>query len=107
MATLQEALAKNEENNDYLAQGVIEAYFEMMGDHYLKSEDVDNVLLMIEDAYVGEYFDGEEFAIEMCGDDLPNDLPDYIKSCVDWQQVWDGWLSYDYTGENGFFFRNH
>lgn len=61
-----------------------------------------------EDAYVGQYDSGEEFAEQQAEEmgDLQN-VPDYIKNCIDWEQVWNRGLRYDYDFEDGYVFRNY
>lgn len=59
-----------------------------------------------EDVYVGQYDSEANFCEEQSEElgDLYN-VPDYIKNCIDWQDVWDSYLTYDYEIENGFVFR--
>ena len=61
-----------------------------------------------EEAYVGEYASGAEYA-EQLADELGElrNVPDYITNCIDWQHVWDSYLRYDFEEVNGYFFRNY
>jgi hypothetical protein len=82
-----------QELNEEYGEDAVDAFLEVWGEDYL-----DNFA----DAYVGEYRDGAQFAEEMCGDMV--DVPSYI--IIDWDSTWECGLRYDYTEENGFFFRN-
>lgn len=104
MATLEELLKQNEDNNNYLAEGVIVAYVKNIGKDYLGGYDVDGLLQEIEDAYAGEFASDEEFAQEMAesvGASVGNDWPNY---CIDWKYAARE-LMYDYFTEDGFYFR--
>ena len=61
-----------------------------------------------EEAYMGEYSSGAEYAGQLADElgELSN-VPDYIKNCIDWQDVWDSYLRYDFDEDNGFIFRNY
>jgi len=82
-----------EELNEQYGEDAVDAFLEVWDEEYL-----DNFA----DAYVGEYRDGAHFAQEMCEDMI--DIPFWI--CIDWDTTWECGLRYDYTEENGFFFRN-
>ena len=60
----------------------------------------------LQDAYMGHYGSGEEFAenfvMECYG--LP-DMPSWIK--IDWSETWEDGLSWDYTFYDGYVFCNH
>lgn len=60
------------------------------------------------EAFVGNYTDGAEFADSMAYElgYIPEDLPSWIASHIDWQAVWDAELHYDYFAHNGHYFRN-
>lgn len=59
-----------------------------------------------EDVYIGHYISEADFCEQQAEElgELSN-VPDYIKNCIDWQDVWDSALTYDYEFENGFMFR--
>lgn len=61
-----------------------------------------------QEAYVGSYADGAEFAQSLCEDlgYIPEDLPSWIANHIDWQEVWDCELHYDYFEQDGYYFRN-
>lgn len=61
-----------------------------------------------QEAYVGSYADGAEFAKALCEElgYIPKDLPDFLKNHIDWQEVWDAELHHDYFEESGYYFRN-
>lgn len=60
-----------------------------------------------QEAYAGEYDSGGEFAQQICEEveDLRN-VPGYISSCINWDDVWESGLQYDYWEEQDFYFRN-
>lgn len=60
------------------------------------------------EAYAGSYTTGAEFAQTMSEElgYIPNDLPSWIATHIDWQAVWDCELHYDYFESNGHYFRN-
>ena len=60
----------------------------------------------LNDAYMGRYDSGAEFAESMVSDMgyIQTELPYWIE--VDWEKTWDN-LSYDYTESNGFIFTNN
>jgi len=60
----------------------------------------------LEDAYMGHYGTGAEFAESFVSDTgyIVNDLPYWI--AIDWEETWDN-LSYDYTESNGYIFSNN
>lgn len=61
-----------------------------------------------QEAFVGEYADGAEFAESLCEelDYIPKDLPSWIATHIDWQAVWDAELHHDYFAHNDHYFRN-
>ena len=60
----------------------------------------------LNDAYMGHYRSGAEFAQNMVSDMgyVHDDLPYWIE--IDWEKTWDN-LSYDYSESNGFIFSNN
>lgn len=61
-----------------------------------------------QEAYAGEYGNGADFAKSLCEElgYIPKDLPDWIAYHIDWQAVWDRELHFDYTEQDGMYFRN-
>lgn len=62
-----------------------------------------------QDAYVGSYADGAEFAQELCEEleyEALRDTPSYLWHCIDWECVWLIYLRHDYFESNGYYFRN-
>ena len=61
-----------------------------------------------QEAYAGQYDNGAEFAQSLCEElgYIPKELPDFIKSHIDWQAVWDAELRHDYFEQDGYYFRN-
>ena len=60
----------------------------------------------LQDAYMGHYGSGEEFAESFVSDMgyIVNDLPYWIK--IDWEETWSN-LEYDYSESNGYIFCNN
>ena len=60
----------------------------------------------LEDAYMGHYGTGAEFAESFVSDTgyVVNDLPYWI--AIDWEETWNN-LEYDYTESNGYIFCNN
>ena len=60
----------------------------------------------LQDAYMGHYGSGEEFAESFVSDMgyIVTDLPYWI--AIDWEKTWDN-LEYDYSESNGYIFSNH
>ena len=60
----------------------------------------------LQDAYMGHYGSGEEFAESFVSDMgyIVNDLPYWIK--IDWEETWNN-LEYDYSESNGYIFSNN
>ena len=61
----------------------------------------------LQDAYMGHYGSGEEFAESFVSDMgyVHTDLPYWI--AIDWEKTWDDGLSWDYSFNNGYVFCNH
>ena len=62
----------------------------------------------IPDIYVGKFSSHAEFAenyVDEIGD-LHN-VPDYIKSCIDWNAVWETALRFDFVEQDGHYFINY
>lgn len=72
---------------------------------YLEAMAVDD-LKDFEEAYSGTYSDDEDFAQDMAEQvgDVPKDLH-WPYTCIDWEQAAKE-LMYDYTEQDGFYFRN-
>ena len=60
------------------------------------------------EAYAGSYTTGAEFAQTMSEElgYIPEDLPSCIAYHINWQDVWDAELHYDYFESDGHYFRN-
>ena len=76
-------------------------FFEELVDYGIKSlED-------FEDCYQGQYRSGAVFAENLCDDcgylELSN-LPMWIQSHIDWEEVWSNELRFDYFEVDGHFF---
>ena len=97
-------------NSDFMCY--YEDYVRMVGEY--DQETVDAFLeefdMMdiehLQDAYMGHYGSGEEFAESFVSDMgyIVNDLPYWIK--IDWEETWSN-LEYDYSESNGYIFSNN
>ena len=97
-------------NSDFMCY--YEDYVRMVGEY--DQETVDAFLeefdMMdiehLQDAYMGHYGSGEEFAESFVSDMgyIVNDLPYWIAS--DWEETWSN-LEYDYAESNGYIFSNN
>jgi len=66
------------------------------------NELIDNGIETVEqfeDAYAGNYYSTADFAEQLCDDCgylSESNLPTWISGCIDWDQVWNSALTYDY-----------
>ena len=83
---------------------MVEEYDQETVDAFLECFDLMDVE-HLQDAYMGCYRSGAEFAENFVSDcyGMP-DLPYWI--AIDWEETWDN-LSYDYTESNGYIFSNN
>ena len=97
-------------NSDFMCY--YEDYVRMVGEY--DQETVDAFLeefdMMdiehLQDAYMGHYGSGEEFAESFVSDMgyIVNDLPYWI--AIDWEETWSN-LEYDFSESNGYIFSNN
>jgi len=104
MATLEEALAANEERNYTVSEGALTAFYENDA-FYWATEDADNIVRACEDAYQGEYSDGEEYAEELFDNTL--DIPENLRYYIDYAAVWRDLEMDGYYISDGFVFSPH
>ena len=83
---------------------MVEEYDQETVDSFIEVFDLMDVE-HLNDAYMGCYRSGEEFAESFVSDcyGMP-DLPYWI--AIDWEETWEN-LSYDYTESNGYIFSNN
>lgn len=80
-----------------------EAYAEAVG--YPIEE---TTLEQAQDAFAGEFDSVEDFAEQICEEtECLANVPDFIRSCIDWRAVWQSALRFDYCEHGGMFFRNN
>ena len=74
-------------------------------DAYIALGIGDEDLSNFEEAYVGEYASDEAFTQELLEEvgDIPQDLPTYVH--IDWEATARD-IMYDYSEEEGYYFRN-
>ena len=84
---------------------MVEEYDQETVDAFLEEFDLMDVE-HLQDAYMGHYGSGEEFAENFVSDMgyIVTDLPYWI--AIDWEKTWDN-LSYDYSECNGYIFSNN
>ena len=84
---------------------LIDDYSEEAVTAYLENEDI-SCLSSFNEAYMGEYDSGAEFAQQIAEDccEMPRNMASWIE--IDWKASWEN-LEYDYTMTNGFVFRNY
>ena len=85
---------------------MVDQYDQETVDAFLEDFDIDDIS-SLEDAYMGHYGSGEEFAESFVSDMgyIQHDLPYWNQ--IDWQKTWDDGLSWDYTFYDGYVFCNH
>ena len=83
---------------------MVEEYDQETVDSFIEVFDLMDVE-HLQDAYMGNYRSGAEFAESFVSDcyGMP-DLPYWI--AIDWEETWEN-LSYDYTESNGYIFTNN
>ena len=83
---------------------MVEEYDQETVDSFIEVFDLMDVE-HLQDAYMGGYRSGAEFAESFVSDcyGMP-DLPYWI--AIDWEETWEN-LSYDYTESNGYIFSNN
>lgn len=86
---------------EYVIQGEKIGY--EVVDAFIKENGIDQVE-STEDAFVGEYSSGEEFA-EQFYNDMGANIPDGI--VVDWKETWERSLEYSFDYVDGYVFRTH
>ena len=84
---------------------MVDEYDQETVDAFLEEFDLMDVE-HLQDAYMGHYGSGEEFAESFVSDMgyVVTDMPYWI--AIDWEKTWDN-LSYDYSECNGYIFTNH
>ena len=97
-------------NSDFLCYyedyaRMVDEYDQETVDAFLEEFDLMDVE-HLNDAYMGRYDSGAEFAESMVSDMgyIQTELPYWIE--VDWEKTWDN-LSYDYSECNGYIFSNN
>ena len=84
---------------------VVDEYDQETVDAFLEEFDLMDIE-HLQDAYMGHYGSGEEFAESFVSDMgyIVNDLPYWI--AIDWEETWSN-LEYDYSESNGYIFSNN
>ena len=84
---------------------LIDDYSEEAVTAYLENEDI-SCLSSFNEAYMGEYDSGAEFAQQIAEDccEIPREMSSWIE--IDWQASWEN-LEYDYSIVDGHVFRNY
>lgn len=61
------------------------------------------------EAFAGCYLTPESFCEDICEEvdsEALEDLPSYLRDCIDWTLVWSSYLRHDYFEQDGYYFRN-
>ena len=89
---------KKIEGETHLSKAIVEAYVELVGEKYANTED-------LEESYSGEFDSDEDFVVDLLEGtgEMPTDLPSYIH--IDMESTTRD-MMYDYSEQNGFYFRN-
>lgn len=97
MEISKKAKEMNEEND--LGEEINQAYINITGEEYATAEEA-------EEAYQGEYKDDEDFAYTLA-EELGEIKEDVLwpYTCIDWERASRD-LMYDYSEDNGYYFRN-
>ena len=84
---------------------MVDEYDQETVDAFLEEFDLMDVE-HLQDAYMGHYGSGAEFAESFVSDMgyVHNDLPYWI--AIDWEETWNN-LEYDYSESNGYIFSNN
>ena len=84
---------------------VVDEYDQETVDAFLQEFDLMDIE-HLQDAYMGHYGSGAEFAESFVSDMgyIVNDLPYWI--AIDWEETWSN-LEYDYSESNGYIFSNN
>ena len=84
---------------------MVDEYDQETVDAFLEEFDMMDIE-HLQDAYMGHYGSGEEFAESFVSDMgyIVNDLPYWI--AIDWEETWSN-LEYDYSESNGYIFSNN
>ena len=97
-------------NSDFLCYyedyaRMVDEYDQETVDAFLEEFDLMDIE-HLQDAYMGQYGSGEEFAESFVSDMgyIVNDLPYWI--AIDWEETWSN-LEYDYSESNGYIFSNN
>lgn len=93
----KQAKQMSEEND--LTPDVNQAYINLVGEEYATADDAS-------EAYQGEYSNDQDFAQSMAEElGLIKENVGWPYTCIDWEFAAKE-LMYDYSEENGFYFRN-
>lgn len=69
--------------------------------------DIDELLERFRDSYVGEWQSVADFSEEYYESTVNlGSIPSTLRSCIDWEHVWQYELRFDFWEESGHFFRN-
>ena len=96
--TVSEQAKKMAIEND-LSEEINQVYIDVVGTEYATSEQV-------QEAYSGEFSNDEEFAENIANElGLIDQKVSWPYTCIDWERASRD-LMYDYTEQDGYYFRN-
>lgn len=93
--TLQEYLGLSEDDRQ-----IVVAYAEAT-DNFDPEEAME--------AFAGRYLTPESFCEDICEEiesEALEDLPSYLRDCIDWELVWSSYLRHDYFEQDGYYFKH-
>ncbi len=98
MATKEEVFEELENGSYNLSEEALEVYIDYLGEHYIASEDAEDVCWAAEGCYLG-HFDG----VEALADDLGafDGVPEKMKAYIDYDAWW-GDVKGDYIHPDDF-----
>jgi isocitrate dehydrogenase len=102
MATLDEVI---KECFDSAPEDAVIAYYNN-SPSYWATEEVDVFRRSLEDAYVGCYYSREQFGQEQI-DYLLEEMPEWLASCINYDDLWRYYFSHDFWEEDDYYFRNY
>ena len=86
-----------------------DAFAAFCENQHVAPENCEGMVSEYREAFVGEFYDGGDFAQEHCTE-LHNlslsAIPKSIFNAIDWDNVWESDLCYDFYEIDGFIFRN-
>jgi hypothetical protein len=100
MATKEEVFKALEEGNYNVSEDAMEAYVDWVGEHYIATDDAEDVCSHAEDTYQGCFYGAEEFA-ESLG--VFEGVSEAVQPYIDYGTWWND-VKGDYIADDHFAF---